>query len=332
MVSIIIPAYNVEKYISRGIESCIAQTYKDIEVIVIDDGSTDGTFRIVSGYIARDHRIRGYTQKNKGVSVARNKGLEEAKGNYILFLDADDWLETTTVEELIQNHKDGYLISVSYKLVCINEDGTFTTIRPHNEFKDAFIKKDDLIECFCRAQYRLTSSCYKLYVRKIIDVNDIKFESGIHNGEDGLFVFRYLLCVDGLIYQNKPYWNILQRPDSATNKGYNKKMITAIDAATMIVNYTDHDPVNARYGKYYFTCRSFMVKQMAAYDSEARLSLEEKRKIDISVKRYVKNYVQVEKSVSKKLKALIYIYSPLFVLRGLLVIYYKIFYHRKNNL
>ncbi len=330
MVSIIIPAYNVEKYIFRGIESCIAQTYKDIEVIVINDGSTDCTFKIISDYAEIDHRIRVYNQQNKGVSVARNKGIEEARGDYIIFLDADDWLENTTVEEMVQNYKCRYLLSFDYKLIYLQNNSSLNEILPNAMAKDTLIERNSLIKSFCCSEYNLISSCYKLFDRKILIENNILFEPKIHNGEDGLFVFRYLLCVDGLIYKNKPYWNILKRPGSATNSGYNKRMATAIDAATMIVSYIDHDPVNARYGKYYFTNRAFSVKKSAAC-SGARLSAEEKEKINTAVKRYAKNYIQVEKSVPKKLKLLMY-NSPFCVVHGLLTIYYRIFCCREKNM
>lgn len=94
-VSIIIPAYNVEKYIPRTLESIKSQTFKDIEVIVINDGSTDNTLTIVKNFLKNvDFSYKIITQKNQGVSAARNRGIKEAKGKYICFLDGDDFYDS----------------------------------------------------------------------------------------------------------------------------------------------------------------------------------------------------------------------------------------------
>ena len=102
IVSIIIPAYNVEMYIEQCLRSVIGQSYRCIEAIVIDDGSSDSTQRIVSELARRDGRIRLIPQVNLGVSAARNRGIIAARGDYVFFLDADDWLEPNAIEKLVQ--------------------------------------------------------------------------------------------------------------------------------------------------------------------------------------------------------------------------------------
>lgn len=97
-ISIIVPAYNVEKYVGKCIESLIAQTYKNIEVIIVDDGSKDNTGKIIDQYAEKDKRILIVHQKNNGLPHARNTGLQCASGDYIMFLDSDDWLETNCCE------------------------------------------------------------------------------------------------------------------------------------------------------------------------------------------------------------------------------------------
>ena len=92
-VSVIIPVYNVEKYLRECLESVINQTLKDIEIICINDGSTDKSYEILKEYAKLDHRIRILNQSNMGQSAARNRGLEIAKGKYVYFMDSDDWLE-----------------------------------------------------------------------------------------------------------------------------------------------------------------------------------------------------------------------------------------------
>ena len=102
MVSVIIPVYNAEKYLRRCLDSVVNQTYKDIEIIVVDDGSTDGSAVICDEYAARDNRFIVIHQKNGGVSVARQTGLEAVKGDYICFVDADDCIDSKMIDELFQ--------------------------------------------------------------------------------------------------------------------------------------------------------------------------------------------------------------------------------------
>ena len=101
LVSIVIPAYQAEKVLNRCIASILAQTYSNFECILIDDGSTDETPAICKQFAAQDHRIRFLQQKNSGPSVARNNGIRQAQGKYLLFVDADDWIEPQTCAVLI---------------------------------------------------------------------------------------------------------------------------------------------------------------------------------------------------------------------------------------
>ena len=98
MVSVIIPVYNVEEYLKEALESVVNQSLKDIEIIIINDGSTDKSLRIIKGYATKDKRIKIINQKNQGQSIARNSGIENAKGKYIYFMDSDDYIALETLE------------------------------------------------------------------------------------------------------------------------------------------------------------------------------------------------------------------------------------------
>lgn len=117
MVSIIVPVYNTEKYIEECIQSLLVQSYKDIEVILIDDGSTDGSLKICETYAKKYANVSCYSQKNTGVSAARNLGLLKSNGKYIMFLDADDTVDKNVVKNLVRNFKEGELMSVRSKKV-----------------------------------------------------------------------------------------------------------------------------------------------------------------------------------------------------------------------
>ena len=102
-ISIIVPVYNAEKYLVECLNSLVEQTYKNIEIILIDDGSIDNSAKICDEYAKKDERIKVVHQKNSGVSVARNNGLDMHTGDYVMFVDSDDWIELNTCEILINN-------------------------------------------------------------------------------------------------------------------------------------------------------------------------------------------------------------------------------------
>ena len=101
LISLVIPVYNVEKYLDKCMESVLAQTYDNYEVILVDDGSTDNSGKMCDEYAERDSRVTVYHQKNSGVSVARNVGIENAKGEFISFIDSDDWVDESYLEKLV---------------------------------------------------------------------------------------------------------------------------------------------------------------------------------------------------------------------------------------
>ena len=119
--SIIIPVYNVERYLSKSLDSVINQTLKDIEIICIDDGSTDNSLRILNEYAAKDSRIIIIKQENHGQGIARNKGVDIANGQYVLFVDPDDWIEENTLDVLYKKFTDSGVDVIFFDYKKINE-------------------------------------------------------------------------------------------------------------------------------------------------------------------------------------------------------------------
>lgn len=245
IVSIIIPAYNVAQYISRGISSCLEQTYKSLEIVIVDDGSTDNIREIIEPYMQIDERIVFVSKENGGVSSARNEALRLATGDFVLFLDGDDWLEKDTVSCLLSLKRKNpqHLIASTLFSVNASSDGTYKKISYASEesVPESIVEKQDAINNF-GGRYRLQSACYKLYDMSIIRDYDIRFNEKISYGEDGLFVFDYLKKCCGLVYKDIPLWNILTREGSATSTTYNKKFLTAIDAVELMINREDNTP------------------------------------------------------------------------------------------
>ena len=114
MISIVVPVYNVEKYLPRCLDSLVGQTYRDLEIICFNDGSTDGSLSILERYAEMDERLKLVSQKNQGLSSARNVGMEKAQGEWIMFVDSDDWLETGCLEKTIALSDNQDLVFFSY--------------------------------------------------------------------------------------------------------------------------------------------------------------------------------------------------------------------------
>lgn len=194
MISIIIPIYNGEKYLHRCVESILVQSYCDYELILINDGSTDSSLDICNDYAQKDDRIVVISQTNSGVSVARNRGLKEAKGEYISFVDCDDWIDCDYLQslhrEMIDNDVD--FVVNGYREVC--EDGVIgkdTTALEYSEIAD---NHQMLMHLFEPVDF--FSFCYpwgKLYKKSIISEFDIRFDKNIAIGEDRLFIYEYLV-------------------------------------------------------------------------------------------------------------------------------------------
>ena len=114
MISIVVPVYNVEKYLPKCLDSLIGQTYQDIEIICVNDGSTDGSLEILEQYATKDPRIIVISQENQGPSETRNKGVDIAKGEWMMFVDSDDWLELSCCEQIMSQSETCDLAIFSY--------------------------------------------------------------------------------------------------------------------------------------------------------------------------------------------------------------------------
>ena len=127
-VSVIIPVYNTEEYIGETLNSIINQTLKDIEIIVINDGSTDNSLRIINEYAQRDSRITVFTQANQGLSLTRNKGIIEARGEYIYFMDSDDLLENDALNSCYKHSTKGHLDFLFFDAEILNSNDNINHI------------------------------------------------------------------------------------------------------------------------------------------------------------------------------------------------------------
>lgn len=192
LISIIIPVYKAESCLHRCIDSLLAQTFINFEILLINDGSPDCSGEICDQYAARDHRIRVFHKKNGGVSSARNKGIEEASGKWICFIDADDYVRRDYLETFAPQtaQMDSLIVQRGYNLERIdNETSDFRGV-PVEKYSDELSSKDVFL--YSEIYHTLNSPCFKLFDRQIINNNDCRFDVRYNIGEDHLFVLTYL--------------------------------------------------------------------------------------------------------------------------------------------
>lgn len=233
MVSIIIPIYNVEKYLVQCIESAIKQTYEDLEILLVDDGSTDNCSQICKKYAKIDQRIIYISKKNGGLSDARNVGIERAKGEYLFFLDADDYVHPKLLECLLDGmKKSGADISiVNYQ--CVIED-----IAPRDIKEVQFEKitgREGCRRIFTSQSVMMTVAWGKLYRRELF--NHIRYPKGkIH--EDEFVTYRLLYHSDIIAVTNEKMVYYRQRKDSIMDKRiYHPGRMSVVEAGLEAIRF-----------------------------------------------------------------------------------------------
>lgn len=185
-VTVIIPVYNAEKYICRCVDSVLAQTYADFELLLINDGSKDKSGDICEEYATLDSRIRVFHKKNEGASSARNYGLDRAKGKYICFIDADDWVEKDYLQQLMPSADEDLVVcSIRYE-----EPEQWLLPLWHKDYDstDLCNSLDYIVE-----HMAVCSPCCKIIRSEVIEKNNIRFDTKVCAGEDMLFVYDYML-------------------------------------------------------------------------------------------------------------------------------------------
>ena len=211
LVSVIIPAYNAEKFIERCLSSVKRQTYKNIEFIVVDDGSTDGTKNLCEKFISEDSRFKYYYKKNGGVSSSRNFGIERSLGEYIAFIDSDDYIDDNHIESLVSNI-DGYGLSVC---AVVKEDKNSAIISRQPDKEKKFTAKQavyDMLRYSCVGRY----SVNKLFLRSVIMKHNIRFDTGLAISEDTKFCFDYISNINNDSKSRTPNYEFVKYTGAAT--------------------------------------------------------------------------------------------------------------------
>lgn len=223
-ISIIVPVYKAEKYLHRCINSLLAQTFQDFEVLLVDDGSPDKSGEICDEYAKKDSRVRVFHKANGGVSSARNVGLDNAAGEYLTFIDADDWISVDCFEKgfplLKRDNLD--ILQYSYKMVS---EGDESLISVHDYecaptgWKD-FVQKDHFLVCVWGNFIRMS----------IVEKHHLRFNEKLHLAEDQLFIMTAMTLSERIAQTKEIYYNYFQNSESATHNSQMEDILKSSDA------------------------------------------------------------------------------------------------------
>lgn len=248
LISVIIPVYNVEKYLQRCIDSVLAQTYNNIEVILIDDGSTDSCGKICDEFAGRAPRVRVVHKKNGGLSDARNVGIELAKGEYITFVDSDDFIDLDMIEYLFTLAKwANARMSVCVNRLYDEDTGRFKTER--NDGKKEILTSHESLRRMLYHQDFFVSACGKLYQKKMFE--HIRFPVG-KLYEDTSTIYKLVIRAEMIGYGRACKYNYCIRNGSITRSKFNEKQLDLVVAADSAVsdivrNFPDLEQAGMRF-------------------------------------------------------------------------------------
>lgn len=256
LVSVIVPNYNCEKYIGECLDSIIAQTYHELEIIVVDDGSTDCSTKIVEQYMKKDNRIRLIRQANMNAAIARNRGIEWAKGEFVYFIDSDDVLYENSISIMVHMMIERSCDMVVGNYVLIDENGII--------YQKDKIKNVDFREPMELCGERAVPA-NKLYRRDLITKNKVYF-ANVRIGQDSNFYLKYLLCckkieiVDDIIFG----YRVLE---GSISRSYSYKIFDIVDEFADVRKFYQKNGALDKYEHYlcvieYVNCYYQMCKQV----------------------------------------------------------------------
>lgn len=306
LISVIIPVYNTEKYLRQCIESVINQTYSNLQIIIVNDGSTDNSGNICDEYQKEDLRIKVIHQENLGVSVARNHGLQYATGDWISFVDSDDILIKDAYENLIKCSTDAQMIMG--KIMLLDEDGKITE-------PDKFLNKQEipqiefLNDLFLEEQYSyLGYPVDKLYRREVIIKNALKFDNEIKLNEDRLFVLEYMRYCKKATICNHVIYLYRQKSKELVTEAKRNKIVTNSEM-TVIDAFNKMQKIGKTYSDnlYFLICRKSFESALDLLSRLPENDNEKQKKVENFLKESMKKCLKnPDETFGGKIKILIH--------------------------
>lgn len=319
-ISIIVPIYNSSMYLDRCLKSIINQTYSNIEILLIDDGSTDNSLEICNQFAIKDKRIKVFHKENNGVSAARNDGIEYSTGDYIAFVDSDDYLELDMYDRMMKiNDK----FDCDIVMCDCYKESSFNKVIFSHDIRSGYYDRNMLIKEYFptllmtnSVDYPATiSNCVCLFKKDVIIKNNIRYEVGIRFSEDLLFGSKYMYYANSFYYmKHECLYHYAMNQNSVTHTYYKnkwenmKKLFLAID--DFFRNVNDYD-----FQRQIDLCLLYIVYHCIGNINQSDESKKDKRENIMSIlqDQHVKDMfhrLKINKlDVSWKLKLLTYIYK-----------------------
>lgn len=232
VISVIVPIYNVEEYLDRCVESIVNQTYKDLEIILVDDGSPDNCPQMCDSWAEKDNRIKAVHKENGGLSDARNVGMQFATGEAVSFIDSDDWIELNMFENMIAQMERDNSDVVSCGVRWIEENG--------NLFRKVTVDQNEILDTHSAMSELINDGKLKQHVwNKVYKaelIKDILFEKGKYH-EDVFWSYQVIGKAERVSVVSDSFYNYVQRTNSIMGEGFSEKRLDALDANYLRCEY-----------------------------------------------------------------------------------------------
>ena len=292
LVSVIVPVYKAERWLHRCVDSILAQTMTDFELLLIDDGSPDKSGEICDEYAAKDNRVRIFHKENGGVSSARNLGIDNAQGEYVMFVDADDWVGENYIKD-IYDHRDGDALIIQghcrYK-----GDKVFYLEEYENKYYD---EKEIVFTDICEYGFPFA----KLYSLDVLSKHNIRFVLGLNMCEDNIFMYEYILAVRKVKFISGINYFYDYIENSLSNKKvydpyecyvYYEKLRDILLKYKELLSKEQHYDIDKFIANSYIRC--FYMLYLCGYNFEDRKKFFKKNRTEDGIRLLLRSYNDVE--------------------------------------
>lgn len=259
--SIIIPCYNIEKYISKTLESVLKQTFQNFEIVLIDDGSKDNTGKILDDYSKKDKRIKVIHKINEGVSQARNVGIENAVGEYVYFLDGDDLIENNLLEKANEVFKNNKVEIFSFGFNMIYENGEIKRKYSSEKYNSQIIKSKEFLSLFFNKIIG-QNMCSFIVKREVIQ-DKIFFTKGLERGEDLEFQIKMLLGNNFVYYDKTPFFKYVSRDGSVVQSKVKLNIFNFLEVLENFRKEIEDKKLKKDLEYFFVTYYFYILKEMA---------------------------------------------------------------------
>lgn len=272
-ISVIIPVYKCEKYLKQCVDSVLAQTFEDFELILVDDGSPDGSPAICDTYVKADQRVAVIHKENGGVSSARNKGIEAATGEYIMFIDSDDYIDSEMLQLLYRQVKEDADCIISGLRYVFEENGT----QKEYCLRDIKFQTNEIDRVYeeIDRNFGFAAPVAKLYKTAIIKSKAISYAEGFSILEDGSFVLEYLKHCSNCVLCSGVFYNYRQASQMSLMKAFNANAIQALqyycDVGSWLENLLSKENKEKYYIKLYSLFYNFLTQIFSRAQVERRI-------------------------------------------------------------